>query len=50
VHQVRFFGYLGLSEVTAAKAQEYRIHCHEEAVAKRGKLPTKSIATISPGN
>lgn len=39
VHLVPFFGHLGLSEVTSGKIQEYRIHRHEEAVAKRGKPP-----------
>ncbi|HEV2349314.1 MAG TPA: phage integrase SAM-like domain-containing protein [Terriglobia bacterium] len=39
VHLVPFFGHLGLSEVTSGKVQEYRIHRHEEAVAKRGKPP-----------
>jgi len=39
VHLVPFFGHLGLSEITAGKIQEYRIHRHEEAMAKRGKPP-----------
>src|SRR5580658_1861299 len=39
VHLVPFFGRLGLSEITAGKVQEYRMHRHEEAVAKRGKPP-----------
>jgi len=39
VHLVPFFGHLGLSEITAGKIQDYRIHRHEEAVAKRGKPP-----------
>jgi integrase len=39
VHLVPFFGPLGLSEITAGKVQEYRIHRHEEAVAKHGKPP-----------
>ena len=39
VHLVPFFGHLGLSEITSGKVQEYRIHRHEEAVAKRGKPP-----------
>ena len=39
VHLVPFFGDMGLSEITAGKVQEYRIHRHEEAVAKRGKPP-----------
>jgi integrase len=39
VHLVPFFGHLGLSEVTSGKVQEYRIHRHEETMAKRGKPP-----------
>jgi integrase len=39
LHLVPFFGQLGLSEVTSGKVQEYRIHRHEEAVAKYGKPP-----------
>ena len=39
VHLVPFFGHLGLSEITSGKIQDYRIHRHEEALAKRGKPP-----------
>jgi integrase len=39
VHLVPFFGHMGLSEITAGKIQDYRIHRHEEALAKRGKPP-----------
>jgi integrase len=39
VHLVPFFGAMGLSEITAGKVQDYRIHRHEEAMAKRGKPP-----------
>ena len=39
MHLVPFFGHMGLSEITAGKVQEYRIHRHEEAMAKRGKPP-----------
>jgi len=39
VHLVPFFGHMGLSEITAGKVQEYRIHRHEESTAKRGKPP-----------
>ena len=42
VHLVPFFGDLGLSEITAGKVQEYRIHRHEEAMAKRGKAPARN--------
>jgi integrase len=36
---VPFFGHLGLSEITSGKVQDYRIHRHEESLAKRGKPP-----------
>ena len=39
VHLLPFFGNLGLSEITAGKVQEYRIHRYEAAVAKYGKPP-----------
>ena len=42
MHLVPFFGHLGLSEITAGKVQEYRIHRHEETVAKRGTPPAHS--------
>ena len=38
-HLVPFFGRLVLSEITAGKTQEYRIHRLEEAMVKRGKPP-----------
>ncbi len=41
-HLVPFFGPLGLSEITAGKIQDYRIHRHEEAAAKRGKPPARN--------
>jgi integrase len=42
VHLVPFFGPLGLSEITAGKAQEYRIHRVEQAMAKHGKAPARN--------
>jgi len=42
VHLVPFFGNLGISEITAGKIQEYRLHRHQEAIAKRGKPPGHS--------
>jgi integrase len=42
VHLVPFFGNLGISEITAGKIQEYRIHRHQEAITKRGKPPGHS--------
>jgi hypothetical protein len=38
-HLVPFFGRLALSEITASKIQDYRIHRVEEAIANRGKPP-----------
>ena len=38
-HLVPFFGRLAVSEITASKIQDYRIHRVEEAVANRGKPP-----------
>ena len=38
-HLVPFFGQMGLSEITAGKIQEYRIHRHEEAVEKSASRP-----------
>jgi integrase len=42
VHLLPFFGNLGISEITAGKIQEYRIHRHKEAMAKRNKPPAHS--------
>jgi integrase len=42
VHLLPFFGSMGLSEVTAGKVQDYRIHRYEEAMKKRGKPPAYS--------
>jgi hypothetical protein len=42
VHLIPFFGNLGISEVTAGNIQEYRVHRHQEAIAKRGKPPGRS--------
>src|SRR6516165_8816333 len=42
LHLVPFFGNLGISEITAGKIQEYRIHRHQEAIANRGKPPAHS--------
>ena len=39
MHLVPFFGTMGLSEITAGQVQEYRIHRHEQAIAKFGKPP-----------
>ena len=47
VHLVPFFGSMGLSEITAGKVQEYRIHRHEESNAKRGK-PTAHTGGREP--
>ena len=42
VHLVPFFGPLGLSEITAGKVQEYRVHRHKQAMAKFGKPPARN--------
>ena len=42
VHVIPFFGEMGLSEITAGKVQEYRIHRHEQALEKYGKPPARS--------
>ncbi|MGO9686180.1 MAG: tyrosine-type recombinase/integrase [Beijerinckiaceae bacterium] len=42
VHLVPFFGNMGLSEITGGTVQEYRIHRHETAKAKRGKPPARN--------
>jgi integrase len=42
VNLVPFFGNMGLSEITAGKVQEYRIHRLEQSVAKRGKPPARN--------
>jgi len=42
VHLVHFFGNLGISEITAGKIQEYRVHRHQETMANRGKPPAHS--------
>jgi hypothetical protein len=39
LHLVPFFGNLGISEITAGKIQEYRVHRHQEAIANGGKPP-----------
>jgi hypothetical protein len=42
IHLMPFFGNLGISEITAGKIQEYRLHSHQEAIAKHGKPPGHS--------
>jgi integrase len=42
VHLLPFFGNLGISEITAGKILEYRIHRRQEAIAKHGKAPGHS--------
>jgi hypothetical protein len=39
---VPFFGNLGISEITAGKIQEYRLHRHQEALKEFGKPPAHS--------
>jgi len=42
LHLVPFFGNMGLSQITPGQVQEYRIHRHEETVAKNGKPPARN--------
>jgi integrase len=42
VHLVPFFGALGLSEITAGKVGEYRVHRHKQAVEKSGRPPARN--------
>jgi integrase len=42
VHLVPFFGNMGISKITAGKILVYRIHRHQQAIAKRGKPPAHS--------
>jgi integrase len=42
VHLGPFFGPLGLSEITAGKVQEYRVHRHKQAMAKFGRPPARN--------
>ncbi len=42
LHLLPFFGRMGLSEISAGKLQEYRIHRRESTVAERGKAPSRS--------
>ncbi|MGA2388461.1 MAG: hypothetical protein ABSF97_05845 [Candidatus Sulfotelmatobacter sp.] len=39
---IPFFGNLGISEITAGKIQEYRLHRHQEALKEFGKPPGHS--------
>lgn len=42
VHLVPFFGNMDISKITTGKIVEYRIHRHQQAMAKRGKPPARS--------
>ena len=42
LHLLPFFGRMGLSEISAGKLQEYRIHRRENTIAERGKAPSRS--------
>jgi hypothetical protein len=42
VHLVPFFGNMDISKITTGKIVEYRIHRHQQAIAKRGKPPAHS--------
>jgi integrase len=40
--RVYYFGKMALSEITAGKVQEYRIHRRQLSIDKRGKPPSRS--------
>jgi hypothetical protein len=42
VHLVPFFGNMDISKITTGKIVEYRIHRHQQAIAKCGKPPAHS--------
>jgi len=42
VYLVPFFGNMDISKITTGKIVEYRIHRHQQAIAKRGKPPANS--------
>ena len=42
VHLVPFFGNMDISKITTGKIVDYRVHRHEQAIAKRGKPPAHS--------
>ena len=42
VHLVPFFGNMGISEITAGKIQEYRVHRYQQANTERGRPPGHS--------
>src|SRR6266496_1952933 len=48
VHLVPFFGNMGISKITTGKIVEYRIHRHQQAIAKLGKPPAHKHD--APGN
>jgi len=42
VHLVPFFGNMDISKITTGKILEYRVHRHQQAIAKRGKPLARS--------
>jgi integrase len=42
VYLLPFFGKLALSEITAGKVQEYRVHRRQVGIEKRGKPPSRT--------
>jgi hypothetical protein len=42
VYLLPYFGKMALSEITAGKVQEYRIHRRHLAMEKRGKPPSRT--------
>ena len=43
VHLVPCFGNMDISKITTGKIVEYRIHRHQQAIAKRGNPPAHSM-------
>jgi integrase len=43
VYLVPYFGPMALSEITAGKVQEYRIHRRQLSIDKRGKPPSRTV-------
>jgi hypothetical protein len=44
VHLVPFFGNMDISKITTGKIVDYRVHRHQQAIAKRGKPPAHSTS------
>lgn len=42
VHLIPYFGKLGISQITAGKIQEYRLHRHNQCMEKNGEPPARN--------